>query len=62
MTRPRDWATGGGLLGLDDPGEWAAAFARGERDRLPDTAQRGFARTAFLNRLRRDCLTFPSNC
>ncbi|MFJ8901883.1 hypothetical protein [Streptomyces sp. NPDC102370] len=32
MTRPRDWATGGGLLGLDGPGEWDAAFERGERD------------------------------
>ncbi|MFF4310569.1 hypothetical protein [Streptomyces sp. NPDC001507] len=28
-----DWAGGEGLLGLDDPAEWDAAFARGE-DRL----------------------------
>ncbi|MBQ0975239.1 hypothetical protein KBZ00_29570 [Streptomyces sp. RK31] len=31
MTRSWDWATGEGLLGLDDPGEWDAAFERGER-------------------------------
>ncbi|MFJ2768327.1 hypothetical protein [Streptomyces sp. NPDC087300] len=26
-----DWESGEGLLRLDDPGEWDAAFARGER-------------------------------
>jgi hypothetical protein len=25
-----DWASGQGLLGLDDPEEWDAAFERGE--------------------------------
>ncbi|WP_337662625.1 hypothetical protein [Streptomyces sp. XHT-2] len=32
MTRSWDWATGEGLLGLDDLGEWDAAFERGERN------------------------------
>ncbi|MFH8442748.1 hypothetical protein ACH4D3_16170 [Streptomyces sp. NPDC018026] len=31
MTRDWDWRTGERLLGLDDPAEWDAAFARGER-------------------------------
>ncbi|MFF9337607.1 hypothetical protein [Streptomyces albogriseolus] len=31
MTRSWDWATGEGLLGLDNPEEWDAAFERGER-------------------------------
>ncbi|MFC9829816.1 hypothetical protein ACFVI5_20830 [Streptomyces albogriseolus] len=31
MTRSWDWATGEGLLGLDSPEEWDAAFERGER-------------------------------
>ncbi len=31
MTGSWDWVTGEGLLGLDDPAEWDAAFARGER-------------------------------
>ncbi|MGA5520111.1 hypothetical protein ACPCK2_28310 [Streptomyces pseudogriseolus] len=31
MTRSWDWVTGEGLLGLDDPEEWDAAFERGER-------------------------------
>ncbi|MFJ8186192.1 hypothetical protein [Streptomyces sp. NPDC096105] len=31
MTRPWDWVTGESLLALDDPAEWDAAFARGER-------------------------------
>ncbi|MEV5332820.1 hypothetical protein [Streptomyces werraensis] len=30
MTRAWDWATGEGLLGLDDPAEWDAAFERGK--------------------------------
>jgi hypothetical protein len=31
MTPEPDWETGKGLLGLDDPGEWDAAFERGEQ-------------------------------
>lgn len=31
MTGSWDRVTGEGLLGLDDPAEWDAAFARGER-------------------------------
>ncbi|MGW3953408.1 hypothetical protein ACWEKM_21400 [Streptomyces sp. NPDC004752] len=30
MTSGWDWENGEGLLGLDDPGEWDAAFERGE--------------------------------
>ncbi|MFJ3887806.1 hypothetical protein [Streptomyces rubrogriseus] len=31
MTKDWDWRTGERLLALDDPAEWDAAFARGER-------------------------------
>ncbi|WP_282084824.1 hypothetical protein [Streptomyces tendae] len=31
MTKDWDWQTGERLLALDDPAEWDAAFARGER-------------------------------
>ncbi|MER7485296.1 hypothetical protein ABTY20_05070 [Streptomyces sp. NPDC126497] len=31
MAAERDWATGEGLLGIDDPADWDAAFERGER-------------------------------
>ncbi|AXL90405.1 hypothetical protein C4J65_20555 [Streptomyces sp. CB09001] len=31
MTKDWDWRTGDRLLALDDPAEWDAAFARGER-------------------------------
>ncbi|MFB7652133.1 MULTISPECIES: hypothetical protein [unclassified Streptomyces] len=31
MTAEPNWETGEGLLGMDDPAEWDAAFERGER-------------------------------
>lgn len=31
MTAEPNWETGEGLLGIDDPAEWDAAFERGER-------------------------------
>jgi hypothetical protein len=30
MASDRDWESGNGLLGIDDPAEWDAAWERGE--------------------------------